>query len=550
MTNKTKLALSATALAAAVGSVVLLSPAPPAAPVGFQFTSIKKQGGNIVLTWTGGGSTNQLQSKSDVMGAWSNVGAPTTASSATNPITGPIAFYRLVIATNGLSATWANRFGGTATDYGLALAADSTGNILATGIFSGVADFGGVTLTSAGGYDVFVAKYSASGTVIWARRYGSATNSEVAKCLAMDASGNIFIGGILVGGSLMKLDASGNQLWVRGPSTGFPNTVNFASIATDSLGNVVVTGDFTCPAPLDFGNGIILPNIFGGTVNGGTDAFMVQYSPSGFCLWGKGFANSGDTEFGNDVAVDHSDNIFLTGYAFSGVNIGGADFGNGNYGAYGFLGKYNSAGVHLWSRRVGTKKATDPTSAFSRARVLGLDSNGNVFISGELGNRSNMAGEPMDSGDAYLFSTSPAYNLYMSKYSGSSGAYQWAKALIGSKDEKPIGLSVGQSDNVFLTGQFRGTSHFDGTTNSNAFQLTTTGPDQNQYDVFVAKYSTAGVPQWAKNFGGANGDAGNAIVTTGGNVVASGYFQDTASFNGQTLTSAGSLDGFIASLPQ
>jgi hypothetical protein len=51
---------------------------------------------------------------------------------------------------------WSERFGGTSSDYGTAMAARSTGHLVVTGMFNGVADFGGQSVTSAGSSDAFV----------------------------------------------------------------------------------------------------------------------------------------------------------------------------------------------------------------------------------------------------------------------------------------------------------------------------------------------------------------------------------------------------------
>src|SRR5439155_25059398 len=67
---------------------------------------------------------------------------------------------------------WPKRFGGAGVDYSHAVAADSRGNLVVAGYFQGTADFGGGPLTSAGGFDIFVAKFSPTGTYLWGKRYG------------------------------------------------------------------------------------------------------------------------------------------------------------------------------------------------------------------------------------------------------------------------------------------------------------------------------------------------------------------------------------------
>ena len=65
---------------------------------------------------------------------------------------------------------WANAMGGADSDYGSSIALDGSGNVYTTGYFEGTADFdpgaGVANLTSAGGGDIFVAKYFQTATGI------------------------------------------------------------------------------------------------------------------------------------------------------------------------------------------------------------------------------------------------------------------------------------------------------------------------------------------------------------------------------------------------
>jgi hypothetical protein len=62
---------------------------------------------------------------------------------------------------------WVQTVGGTGNDYGGAIAIGVDGNVIITGGFSGTADFGGVSKSSTGDTDIFVAKYTNSGTLQW-----------------------------------------------------------------------------------------------------------------------------------------------------------------------------------------------------------------------------------------------------------------------------------------------------------------------------------------------------------------------------------------------
>ncbi len=70
---------------------------------------------------------------------------------------------------------WAKPAGGQGDDAGLAVAACAGGGALVTGLFEGRATFsapetGVTTLESAGGSDIFIARYEATGGLEWARR--------------------------------------------------------------------------------------------------------------------------------------------------------------------------------------------------------------------------------------------------------------------------------------------------------------------------------------------------------------------------------------------
>ena len=99
-------------------------------------------------------------------------------------------------------------------DIGNGVAVDGSGNVLVTGIFSGTVNFGGGNLVSAGDFDIFVAKYNASGVHQWSRRFGSAERSTSGTDVAVDGSGNVFVTGYFSG----TVDFGGGNLVSAGRS--------------------------------------------------------------------------------------------------------------------------------------------------------------------------------------------------------------------------------------------------------------------------------------------------------------------------------------------
>ena len=88
---------------------------------------------------------------------------------------------------------WSQNIGGSISAdsaYGNSVVADINGNVIVVGRFSGTVDFGRVYMTSAGGEDIFIAKYSPTGSLLWSKRLGG-SSSETARSVSLDREGNI-----------------------------------------------------------------------------------------------------------------------------------------------------------------------------------------------------------------------------------------------------------------------------------------------------------------------------------------------------------------------
>ncbi len=445
---------------------------------------------------------------------------------------------------------WANQMGGTGNDVALSVALDAIGNAYITGYFQGTANFnpaGTANLTSAGGNDIFLAKYDASGNYVWANRMGG-TGNDVGHSVALDASGNAYITGSFNGtanfnpsgtanltsaGSndifLAKYDASGNYVWAN--RMGGTNADTGYSVALDASGNAYITGFFSGTANF---NPAGTANL---TSAGGADIFLAKYDASGNYVWAKRMGGTGDDR-GFSVALDASGNAYITGYFAGTANFNPSGTANltSAGGADIFLAKYDASGNYVWAKRMGGTGGDIGNS-------VALDPSGNAYITGYFNGTANFN----PSGTANLVAGGTALNAFNAKYSD-AGDYVFAYALGGYSNitfnQQANAVAVDGDGNSYITGYFTGTVDFD--PSANTANLTSAGGS----DIFLAKYDASGNYVWAKSMGGTIGDIGRSLALDAlGNAYIAGSFQGTANFNPAgtaNLTSAGSNDIFLA----
>ncbi len=115
----------------------------------------------------------------------------------------------------------------------------------------------------------------------------------------------------------------------------------------------------------------------------------------------------------------------------------------------------------------------------------------------------------------------------------------WSQRQGGVSYESGEGLAIDPDGKTVVTGHFQGTGSFgSGPLSSNG-----------NGDIFVAKFDPAGAPIWSRAFGGIGYDYGYVITTDAdGNVVMAGRFENSVTFRGSSLTSAGGSDGFLVKL--
>lgn len=438
-----------------------------------------------------------------------------------------------ISAGNG-SYIWSRNFGGAlATDNAIVTSTgvDSSGNIIVSGYFQGIVDFGNGAVSSVGGQDIFVAKYSSTGAYLWAKTMGSVAD-DYANALCVDRNGNVIVtgsfnysvdfgGGALNSASpgfsdifLVEYSAAGAHQWSRH----FGDTGNDAGygVTADASGNVVITGSFV--GSVDFGGGRLTSN------TSSNDIFIAKYSATGGYSWSRAYGSTGD-DHGNAVAIDASGNVVVTGYFNNTIDFGGGPLtsaGNKDI----FLVELNSSGQPVWSKRFGGV-------SIDVANAVVIDGGSNIIITGFFYGTVDFGGGPLTS--------SSAAKVFLAKYN-SLGNHSWSKVFSGSvvaDNAIAQGLALDGNANILLTGYFQGSANFGGQTFTSA----------GSYDVFAAKYSANGIHSWSQRFGGAGLDQGKAIVAdAGNNMILSGYFNYDVSFGGPTLSNLNGSDFYVVKL--
>jgi hypothetical protein len=432
------------------------------------------------------------------------------------------------------STLWAQKFGGTSSDLAYGIAVDGAGNTYITGYFQGTVNFGAGSVTSAGSYDVFLAKLNSAGAYVWSKTFGGAS-PDIGYDVAVDASGNVFLSGssrsttLNLGGSnlpnagstsyydafLAKYDSNGTHQW----SKRFGGTAHDHGYAleTDKAGNVVLAGYFSSTSGLNFGG-----SSFG--TAGSYDPYVAKFDTNGTHLWSNKWGGS-SADYGYDVAIGPSNEVILVGgYASSAMNFGGGTLATtGGYDAY--VLKLDQNGNYVFAKKFGD---ADTQYGYSVA----VDGSGNILFTG-------IAQGGIDFGGGNITASATYYDMYAAKLNP-SGGHIWGKTFgASSTHDYAWGCAFDPSGNAVVSGYFQGSVNFGGST------LTSAG----SYDLAIIKLNTAGSHVYSKSFGNASAQYGRRVKTdASGNALWVGYFAGSVDFGLGTLTSAGSNDIFVSKL--
>jgi len=247
--------------------------------------------------------------------------------------------------------------------------------------------------------DAFIAKINSAGTaLVWGTYYGGGGN-EVIQGIAVDgSSNNVYVTGYTSSSDSIATPGGYRTVYSGGSTYGDPFVAKF-----NSTGTVLTWGTYYGGYGDDSGNRIVLGTndtvyITGFTYSstgistagayqfayaggGNSDAFAAKFNPVNSALiWGTYYGGTG-TEVGSAIALDATNNVYITGFSTSTTGIASSAAYQTLYKGSDdvFVTKFNSAGsALLWGTYYGG-------TSDEQGLGIAVDASDNVFVTGFTG---------------------------------------------------------------------------------------------------------------------------------------------------------------------
>ncbi|MHA1309026.1 MAG: SBBP repeat-containing protein [Candidatus Heimdallarchaeota archaeon] len=354
------------------------------------------------------------------------------------------------------SLLWSTYLGGNGIDRGEEIAVASDGSCYVTGL-TGSSNFpilSAYNSTYGGEYDAFVTKFSSSGSLLWSTYLGG-NEFDVGNSIAVTSDGVCYV-------------------------TGATESSNFPTL-----------------------------NAYNSTYGGAEDVFVTKFSSSGSLLWST-FIGRDDWDQGNDIALASDGSCYIAGQTKS-ENFPTMYAFNSTFGGWhdAFVLKLSVSGDLQWSTFMGGH-------GFDGVYGIAVSSDESCYLTGytESANFPTL--------NAYNATTDNIFDdpgdAFVSKFS-ESGLLLWSTYLGGNEDDAGLGIAVDLDGNCYVVGD-TGSTNFP---TLNAFDDTIT---LYNYDAFLSKFSTSGSLLWSTYLGGTDDEEGLGIaVDNEGNCYAIGYTQ-------------------------
>lgn len=318
------------------------------------------------------------------------------------------------------------------------MAADPVGDMVVAGTFAGTVAFGGTALVStAGNYDLFVAKYAgATGGHVWSQRFGGA-GEDHALALCVDPAGDVYVAGYFLGttnlGGADHTSAGAADGFVakyRGSDGAYVWSARFGGADNDyaeTLGcdtaRVYIGGRFRS-ATVNLGGANL-------ATAGQDDIVLAALAASGAHVWSARYGGPGNDGVVSVAAGGGA--IYATGSFTAPTNLGGITLTAAGAADI-FVAKYDGAtGSHTWSKAIGGTGSELP------AQVIAP---GNIVITGRFSSSLDAGGGALSSAggdDVFVATLAPGDGAYVDAWRTGGTQNDFGAALAAT----PAGLVVG-----------------------------------------------------------------------------------------------------------
>lgn len=273
---------------------------------------------------------------------------------------------------------WAKSFGGINNQIAQKIQCDDDGHIYIMGKFNTSISIDNISIESQGSFDMYIAKFSPSGELIWLNTYGG-PNSESLEAMVIRAQQIYLVGRFYnytiiendtiysVDGTdvfLSKLNLDGEVIETL--SFGGESVDNVSSVDVDIYGNIFLAGDF-------YQNIQIGEETFeAGDLLG---LYMAKFNNNFDLQWAYQFVGS-DLKPGLLLAVDNIGNISLLGNFSDDLHFGNLVLQTADFDEDIFMAHFSTDGEFNWAQRFYSNSMESPIA-------LCVDRYGDSYLTGQ-----------------------------------------------------------------------------------------------------------------------------------------------------------------------
>jgi hypothetical protein len=320
---------------------------------------------------------------------------------------------------------WVSSFGGSLVDRTYGVVTDAKGNAYVTGHYQSTdVQALGQTLSNAGDYDIFTAKYDPKGKLLWVRTAGGA-GYDYGHGIVMDSKGDVIICGSLVGEAKFgdqsinigngsraifwaKYDQDGNLRWVHTTSGKLNGSGH--GIAADGTDNLYIGGSIS---------GTGMAGSVPVSVASGQAAVVLKVSPLGEPLWVATVPGAPSAIF-HEITADEKGRVWGAGIFKQKVTLSGSTFeSTGVKDSDGLLVHFSPEGKELWSHVI-------QGPGIDYCLGVATDGVGHVFVTGEFSATAKMAGKTLTS--------QGATDIFTASFD-EKGGLEWIQTAGGAKSD-------------------------------------------------------------------------------------------------------------------